>query len=94
MAKIKTSKMIGNYTAEDYFETLVADLAVSGAQATTAYKNQKTITTSIEQRRMSETGVSMDEELTDMITYQNAYNAAAKYISTVDEMLATLLDTI
>lgn len=94
MAKIKHKNMIGNYTADDYFKTLISDLAVTGAQASTAYKNQVIVTTSVEQRRQSEIGVSPDEELTDMIKYQHAYSAAAKYISTVDEMLDTIINKL
>lgn len=91
MAKVKDKNMIGNYTAEDYFKTLISNLAVSGTQATTAHSNQKVVTESLEQRRQSEIGVSLDEEMTDMIKYQHAYSAAAKYISTVDEMIETLI---
>ena len=42
---------------------------------------------SIESKRQSVSGVSSDEELTNLIRFQHAYNAAARYINVVDEML-------
>jgi flagellar hook-associated protein 1 FlgK len=42
--------------------------------------------------RDSISGVSLDEELTNLIKYQHAYAAATKLISTSDEMLSTLLE--
>ena len=94
MAQVKGKSIIGNYTAGDYFKSLVSDLGVAGKQATTFYGNQKTLTTSLEQRRQSEIGVSLDEEITEMIKYQHGYNAAAKFISTVDSMIETLISGI
>jgi flagellar hook-associated protein 1 FlgK len=43
-------------------------------------------------RRDSETGVSLDEELTNMLKFQHAYTAAARLLQTADEMLQTLLE--
>ena len=39
-------------------------------------------------------GVSSDEELTNMIMYQNAYNASSRYINVISEMLDHLLSTL
>jgi flagellar hook-associated protein 1 FlgK len=44
--------------------------------------------------RMSVSGVSLDEEMTHMIQYEQAYNAAAKLVSTVDEMIASILNIV
>ena len=46
---------------------------------------------SIDNQRMQITGVSSDEELTNLIKYQHAYNAAARYINVVSEMLEHLI---
>ena len=42
-------------------------------------------------RRMSLSGVSVDEELVQMIQFQSAYQAAARVVTAVDEMLQSLL---
>lgn len=41
----------------------------------------------IDNKRLSISGVSSDEELTNLIKFQHAYNAAARYVNVVDEML-------
>jgi flagellar hook-associated protein 1 FlgK len=43
-------------------------------------------------RRQSISGVNMDEELANMIRYQHGYNAAARFITTVNSMLDTLIN--
>jgi flagellar hook-associated protein 1 FlgK len=43
------------------------------------------------QSRDSEMGVNLDEEMTDLMSHQRAYQAAAKLVSVVDEMMQTLI---
>ncbi|MBX4341144.1 hypothetical protein K4G93_23740, partial [Mycobacterium tuberculosis] len=45
-----------------------------------------------DQRRQSVSAVSLDEEMTNMIQFQHAYNASAKMISLQDEMLDTIIN--
>ena len=73
---------------------MVADLAVKGDQSTRNYENQKSLVASLETRRQSEIGVSLDEEMTDMIKYKQSYTAAAKYINTIDEMLTSIMQLL
>ena len=44
------------------------------------------------QRRDSVSGVSIDEEMTDLVRFQKAYQASARIITTVDQMLDTVLN--
>jgi len=44
------------------------------------------------QQRDSVSGVSIDEEMTNLITFQKAYQASAKLVTTVDEMLDTIIN--
>ena len=39
-------------------------------------------------------GVSYDEELTNMVKYQNAFNASSRYINVIDEMLEHIINTL
>ncbi len=49
------------------------------------------LTTDLEDRVTSVTGVNLDEEMSNLIKYQHSYTAAAKLITTADQMLQTLL---
>jgi flagellar hook-associated protein 1 FlgK len=49
---------------------------------------------SIDNKRMEVTGVSSDEELTNLIKYQHAYNASARYVNVVSEMLKDIIDKL
>ena len=44
-----------------------------------------------ETRRAATSGVSLDEEMSDMVRFQKSYNAAARMVTTVDEMLDTII---
>ena len=46
----------------------------------------------LEQVRLSVSGVSLDEEMVDLMRFQRAYQAAARIISVIDEMLDTLIN--
>jgi len=53
-----------------------------------------TITTNVNSALQSATGVNTDQELTNMVMYQNAYDASAKFISTVDSLLQSLISMV
>ena len=55
---------------------------------------QSTITTQVDASKSSATGVSIDEEMTNMMSAQHAYQAAARFLSTVDETLDTLINMV
>jgi flagellar hook-associated protein 1 len=73
-------------------------LVTGVAQATSSVNNQvtdqQTITTNVQSALQSATGVNTDQELTNMVMYQNAYEASAKFISTVDQTLQSLISMV
>jgi len=79
-------------TTDDYFRALVGDLGTRSNNATNNFKNQENLVDGVELRRQSVSGVSLDEEMADMIRYQHAYNAAARNMTTVDEMLDRIIN--
>lgn len=54
--------------------------------------NQQTLLDSLQQSRDSVSGVSLDEEFANLIQYQHAYQANAKVISTVDNLLDVIIN--
>jgi flagellar hook-associated protein 1 FlgK len=62
--------------------------------ATTADENKSVMLAQTQQALSNATGVSLDEELALMLDLEQSYKASAKLLSTVDEMLTTLLDSV
>ncbi|MFX3631593.1 MAG: flagellar hook-associated protein FlgK [Candidatus Pristimantibacillus sp.] len=79
-------------TSDDYFRAMVGDLGTRASNATRNYGNQQNLVDGVEVRRQSVSAVSLDEEMADMIRYQHAYNAAARNMTTVDEMLDRVIN--
>lgn len=79
-------------TIDDYFRALVGDLGTRSNNANRQSGNLKDLTDAIEIRRSEVSGVSLDEELADMLRFQHAYNAAARNLTTVDEMLDRIIN--
>lgn len=81
----------GSATFGDYYNALVAELGVQGQEAERMVENQTVLTAGIDNRRLAVSGVSLDEEMVNMIRFQQAYNASARLITAVDEMLEVLI---
>lgn len=77
-----------------YYTDLVSQVANSGYMFRSVYDNQADAVEGIEAARQQITGVSSDEELSNMIKFQNAYNASSRYINVIDEMLEHILSTL
>lgn len=90
-----TYVMIGkDRTFDDYFANSVTNVGLKGEQAETNYLSQNTIMNDLRNLRDSISGVNIDEELADIIKFQHGYNAAAKFVSVVDEMIDTVINRL
>lgn len=76
---------------ENCYIDLVNQVATSGFVFQSLYEYEQQAMTLAENERQTVIGVSSDEELEHMIMYQNAYNAASRYINVINSMLDTLL---
>lgn len=83
---------LGNVSVQTYFEGLVGQLGVDGQQAQRMQYNSATLQLAVTERRASTSSVSLDEEMTNMITFQQAYNANARMITVVDEILDKIIN--
>lgn len=81
-------------TFVDYYGDLVSQVANSGAVYRSIYENQVTTVESTYSAREQVLGVSGDEELSNMIKFQNAYNASSRYINVISEMLEHIINTL
>lgn len=81
-------------TFKDYYTALIGDLATRGEQLNNMGENQEAMANNINNQRQQVMGVSSDEELTNLIKYQHAYNASSRYITVVDSMLEHLISRL
>jgi flagellar hook-associated protein 1 len=77
---------------QSQYEGYIGSMAVDAQKAAGMSSNAVVLLDSVEKRRQSISGVSLDEEMTNMIQYQHAYNAAARNITVVDEMLDKIIN--
>jgi flagellar hook-associated protein 1 FlgK len=85
---------IGNPTATftEYFSSLEGRLGLNSLQADSNLQTRIFLTEQYETQQDSISGVSLDEEMANLIRYQHTYTAAARLITTVDQMLEVLLN--
>lgn len=81
-------------TFVDYYSDLISQVGNSGLLYNYFVSTQQETVEGIEAARQQVMGVSQDEELTNMIKFQNAYNAASRYINVIDEMLEHVISTL
>lgn len=79
-------------TVSDFYGAVVGALGVQSQEASRLYKNTQTQLDQIQGSRLSVSGVSLDEEMADLIKYQYAYSASARFMTTFDQMLEKLIN--
>lgn len=79
---------------EDFIKSLIGNLGVDAEEANRNTLNQHILVDSVDNRRISISGVSQDEELSNMVRFQHAYNASARMMTTMDEMLDVLINRV
>jgi len=83
---------LGGSTLNDAYESMVTGVANSVANATTDSTSSAAVVQTLTTQQQSISGVSLDTETVNLIQQQNAYSAAARLITTVNDMLTTLMD--
>ncbi len=83
---------LGSQTFNDAYGRIVGDFGGALQNANTQLADHEAVKTLLTRQRDAVSGVSVDEEMTDLIRFQKAYEASAKLVATVNEMLETLLN--
>ena len=93
MAEIQNRLVMsgGNATMDDFYNGLVSDVGRSVSEAQINGEHQSMVSMQLATYREEVSGVSMDEEMVNMVQFQSAYTAAAKLVTAVDEMLQSLI---
>jgi len=93
--KIKPMSIAGSTTTiQNFYESVIGQMAVNAQEAKRLADNSDTLRQSVDERRMSVSSVSLDEEMTNMIKFQHAYNASARMITMIDQMLDKIINNM
>ncbi|MBO4505797.1 MAG: hypothetical protein J5728_05155, partial [Lachnospiraceae bacterium] len=86
------TKMFKQGTPSGFMQSLIAELGIDAAKAKNFMQNQEDILATVDNQRLSVSGVDIDEESMNLVRYQNAYNLSAKIISTMDQCYDRLIN--
>lgn len=84
----------GDVTIDEYYRAIILDIGNKGSEATTNADNQKTLTQSADDQRTAISGVSLDEEMTNMMKYKFAYDASARVLNIIDSMVEKVVNSL
>ena len=88
-----TPVMVGrSATFDDFFADTVTEIGLKGEQAEMTLNTQIAIVKELHDMRDSVSGVNIDEELSDIIKFQHGYNASARFVSVINEMIDTVIN--
>ncbi len=79
---------------EDFMKSVITSLGIDSQQAIRISANQGAIVKQIENRKLSDSGVSIDEEMANLIKHQQAYGAAAQMVNTMAEIYDILINRV
>jgi flagellar hook-associated protein 1 len=91
LAGIRNQALIGASTIDTSYAQLVTQVGSDTQQAGRDKDTADLLTGSIDDRRQSVSGVSMDEEMTNLVKFQRGYQASARAMSAMDEMIDQLI---
>ncbi|HHX23591.1 MAG TPA: flagellar hook-associated protein FlgK [Thermoanaerobacterales bacterium] len=79
-------------TIDEYYGALISKIGVDSQEATRAADSQAFMVSQLNERRQMVSSVSLDEEMSNMILHLHGYNAASRVVTTIDEMLDTVVN--
>jgi len=99
LGKIITDTLPGDTLGKDtsvkgFYQSLIGKLAVTTKEANSKLENTTYQQNSIQNDRLSVSAVSLDDEVTNLLKFQHAYNAAARSMTTMDEMLDKVINSM
>ena len=81
-------------TLNGYFNTMTGSIGIISSGIKTSREFADIMVDNLTEQRNAISAVSLDEEMIKLMEYQNAYSAASKLLTVVDEMMQTLINTI
>lgn len=90
--QLRFQATIGGESLEDYYRTLVTTMGNTIGQARERTETLDLVKASVDNQRQSVSGVNLDEELANMLQFQRSFSAAARVMTTMDEMLNQIVN--
>lgn len=94
ISEIVDQKLIDNSTIMEYYSTLINEIGNDGLLNKNLTEANQLVLDQLEQQREVTSGVSLDEEMTNVLQFQRSYEASAKLIKVSDELLKTILELV
>ena len=91
LATDKTKMSFRGCNASEFLQCILSDVALNASRANTFYASFKDISATIDNQRISISGVDEDEEAVNLVKYKNGYNLASKMIQTLTEIYDRLI---
>ncbi len=94
LANLNNEKVMDGSTINEKYSMMISSIGNDKQNQDSLVKSQEIVSLQLETQRSSESGVSVDEEMINVIRFQRSYDASAKLIAIADEMLQTVLNII
>lgn len=82
----------GILSTDDYYQSIILSMGNNGSDSVRVADSQEKLVKSADATRLAITGVSMDEEMTNMMKFKFAYDAASKALNVIDNMIETIIN--
>jgi flagellar hook-associated protein 1 len=94
LAALANQNLLSDQTFDNYYSALVTSVGSSGQAAETAAQATQAVLTQTQNAQQSVSGVNLDQQAADLVSYQQAYQAAAQVIATAQTLFQSLLDAV
>jgi flagellar hook-associated protein 1 FlgK len=94
MANLQYDRFVNGQSVNDFYNGLMSRIGNKVQETKFLHSSQQLVVTQLEAQKESISGVSLDEEMTRLMQYQQAYEAATKVVQTVDEMMQTVMNML
>ncbi len=96
ISNLKNSQIFngGSNTFSEYYSSLISEIGQKTSDARNAATEETSVLHSLENQRQSVMGVSLEEEMVNMVKYQHALEASSKVITSADELMQTILNIV
>lgn len=84
----------GKHNFDEFYRSIITDIGLEGNKAANAADAQNLLVEQIEYKRQSLMAVSLDEEMSNLIRYEHSYNAAARIVNAIDEMIDIVVNKV